>query len=103
MKHHQKSFSVLNQNDKILPYFIGVANIKSERPEQMLEGYERVMNARLNDALFFYHQDKKIPLSSRVELLKNIECGQGTGSMFDKATRIAKFSLLLLKAGASKN
>lgn len=96
MKHHQKSFSLFSKTDqRVLPYFITVANLKSQDPQHIIRGNEWVMRARLHDALFFYEKDLKLPLSSRIDALKDIELGEHAGTMYDKSLRLAKLSTRL--------
>jgi glycyl-tRNA synthetase beta chain len=95
MKTHQKSFSVRDQNYSLLPQFVTIANIESKQPQRVIAGNERVMRARLSDALFFYHTDLKHTLESRVEKLKNIIFQTKLGTLYDKITRLTSLSCYL--------
>lgn len=88
IEQHQKCFPIENQSGELLPYFITVSNIQSQDHSQVIVGNERVMRARLSDAAFFYHTDKKRTLESRVDDLKFITFQAGLGSLLDKALRI---------------
>lgn len=88
MKKHQKCFPVYDQNHKLLPNFTTISNIKSRKPQQVITGNERVINARLTDAEFFYHNDLKAPLQQHLDELKNIIFQNQLGSMYAKTTRI---------------
>lgn len=92
MQGHQKCFPVLDQAQKILPYFITVSNIESSDPGHVIRGNERVMRARLSDAEFFYQMDSQATLESRYEQLKSVIFQVKLGSLHDKAERIAMLS-----------
>jgi len=92
MQKQQKCFPVVDQKNKLLPYFITICNIKSKKPKQVIKGYERVINARLTDAEFFYHKDLKQPLENNIEKLKNIVFQTKLGSLYDKTLRLEKLS-----------
>lgn len=88
LRHHQKSF-ILTQpsSTKVAPFFGLVANCPPRGPE-MLEGYERVLRARLSDARFFYEQDLKTPLRDWNAKLYAIVFHQRLGSLQDKVERL---------------
>ncbi|MDX2345604.1 MAG: glycine--tRNA ligase subunit beta [Legionella sp.] len=90
MQVHQKCFAVRNQAGELLPHFIAVSNIKSISPEHVIHGNQRVMYARLSDAAFFYAEDKKKSLESRVDATQKILFQSELGSMHDKTTRMQK-------------
>jgi glycyl-tRNA synthetase beta chain len=90
LQHHQKSFSITEQNGQAAPYFISVSNIKSSK--EIVSGNERVVKARLSDAMFFYSQDQKVDFQSRFELLKHITFAQKLGSIAEKVERIEQKS-----------
>lgn len=85
MRVHQKYFTIL-KNDTFAPHFGFVANVSIN--EDMTAGYERVLRARLSDAAFFYEQDLKIPLESRLDALKNIIFHADLGSVYQKVQRL---------------
>jgi glycyl-tRNA synthetase beta chain len=89
MKTHQKYFSVVDAQGKLLPYFIIVSNIASLDPARVIAGNQRVIHARLSDAQFFYHSDLKHRLEYRLEELKTVIFHKKLGSLFDKALRIS--------------
>ncbi len=92
LKKHQKCFPVTNKSGELLPYFITISNIKSKDPKQVIKGNERVVNARLADAEFFYKTDLKSSLETHVESLKSVIFQTQLGSLFDKTKRIEKLS-----------
>ena len=97
MKEHQKYFHVVDDNQKLLPAFITVANIKSRDPAQVIDGNERVIRPRLADAAFFYANDKKTKLESQREVLKNIVFQADLGSVYAKTERIAAIAEYIAK------
>ncbi|MCP5169474.1 MAG: glycine--tRNA ligase subunit beta [Hahellaceae bacterium] len=92
MKEHQKYFHVLDEQGKMLPNFITLANIESIDPSQVIAGNEKVIRPRLSDAAFFYTTDKKQTLESRIEKLKPIVFQAQLGSIYDKSVRVAGLS-----------
>ncbi len=89
MLKHQKAFCVYDKEQRLLPYFMGVSNIQSRDPAEVVRGNERVMNARLADAKFFFESDCKYSLKSMGEKLDKIIFHVKLGSLGEKATRIA--------------
>lgn len=92
LQKHQKCFPLFDKKNKLSPYFITICNIKSKNPKRVIRGNERVINARLNDAGFFYNTDLKQPLDSHLDQLKNIIFQAKLGSLFDKTTRVMKLA-----------
>ena len=84
MIHHQKYFPVRDSNGKLLPFFVGVSNNRAANMQIVREGNERVLKARLSDASFFWEEDKKVPLTSMVDRLKNVVYQEQIGSLYDK-------------------
>ncbi|MEM1409991.1 MAG: glycine--tRNA ligase subunit beta, partial [Pseudomonadota bacterium] len=97
MRGHQKYFSVRDpKSDRLAPRFVAVADI--EASASMLRGYERVLAARLSDALFLYRKDLKTPLAEQSKKLSGVTFFEGLGSLADKSERIASLSRLLAPA-----
>ncbi len=88
MEGHQKYFAVVTPEGRLLPHFITIANIESTDPAKVIEGNERVIRPRFADAAFFWEQDRKQPLESRVASLKEIVFQQKLGTLYDKTLRI---------------
>jgi len=95
MQDHQKYFPVVDEHGKLLPHFITVANIASKDPQQIKAGNERVIRARLEDAVFFWNQDRKQTLHSRAAQLDSMTFQKRLGSLGDKQTRIAAIATAL--------
>jgi len=89
---HQRYFPVADDNGSLLPHFVTVANIESKDPEQVIEGNERVIRPRLADAAFFWNNDRKKPLASREETLRDVVYQRGLGSLFDKSQRVSRLA-----------
>ncbi len=96
MKEHQRYFPVL-KDGKLLPNFIAVRNGDSNRIDLVKLGNEKVLKARLADALFFYNEDTKKPLESFVEKLKTVVFQAKLGTVYDKTLRIEKLSKVILE------
>ncbi len=85
----QKCFPLLNREKKLLPHFVGIRNGFSEYLEIVQEGYQRVLEARLSDAEFFFKQDCKTSLEEKEEKLKGITFTEQLGTIYDKTIRIS--------------
>ncbi|MBN9289280.1 MAG: glycine--tRNA ligase subunit beta [Gammaproteobacteria bacterium 39-13] len=97
MQNHQKCFAINDNEGKLLPTFILISNTEAKPADNIVKGNERVMHARLSDAKFFYDQDRKTPLVSRLEGLKNMIFQKRLGTLYDKSQRIAKLAGLIGK------
>ncbi|WP_213878095.1 glycine--tRNA ligase subunit beta [Pseudomonas sp. dw_358] len=95
MQDNQKYFCLLDAEGKLLPRFITVANVESKDPRQIVEGNEKVVRPRLTDAEFFFKQDKKQPLETFNERLKNVVFQEKLGSVYDKAVRVSKLAAFI--------
>lgn len=87
MKRHQKYFPVVAGDGKLLPHFITVSNMKPDGGDEIKRGNERVLKARLEDAVFFYNEDRKRPLQDFVEELKAVVFQKNLGTSHEKMTR----------------
>jgi len=102
MRKHQKFFSVL-RDGKQLPYFLGVADAREDAKGLIRSGNERVLKARLEDARFFWDEDRKACLADRAAGLRSVVFQAKLGSYEDKAQRLRKVgSYLCDKLGAAK-
>ena len=90
MRTHQKYFSTENSTGDLLPYFIIISNTTSENNEIVRRGAEKVLRARLEDARFYFSDDKQKPLADYVEDLKNVTFQEKLGSLFDKTGRVVE-------------
>jgi glycyl-tRNA synthetase beta chain len=92
MQKHQKFFPVTDPNGRLLPNFITIANITSNNPDKVRAGNERVIRPRLEDAAFFWAQDRKRSLASRTAQLDNMTYQQQLGSLGDKQRRVTELA-----------
>jgi len=88
MKEHQRYFSVKDRSGKLKNFFVAVSNIKPPDEALIRQGYEKVLRARLADAMFFFREDRKRSLAERVEELKGVVFHDKLGSMFQKVERL---------------
>ncbi|WP_416379779.1 MULTISPECIES: glycine--tRNA ligase subunit beta [unclassified Gilliamella] len=88
MKGDQKYFPVYDNQGKLLPNFIFVANIESKDPQVVIAGNEKVVRPRLADAEFFYKTDLKQRLEDRLPRLETVLFQQQLGTVKDKSLRI---------------
>ncbi len=90
MREHQKYFPVVDGDGKLLPVFVAVNNTDIKDQGIAVSGHERVLRARLEDGLFFFNEDKKRPLSSRMDDLSGIIFQYKLGTMAEKSERVAR-------------
>ena len=90
MKDHQRYFPLVDQNGKLLPTFLTVRNGSDHSIEVVQAGNERVLRARLDDAKFFFNEDRKKPLIDRQDGLTKIVFQEGLGNLADKTERLLK-------------
>ncbi|MGE8111336.1 glycine--tRNA ligase subunit beta [Pseudomonas sp. NPDC086566] len=95
MQDNQKYFCLLDSEGKLLPRFITVANVESRDPKQIVQGNEKVVRPRLTDAEFFFKQDKKQPLETFNERLKNVVFQAQLGTVYDKAERVSRLAAFI--------
>jgi glycyl-tRNA synthetase beta chain len=88
LQDHQRYFPVTGADGQLLPWFITVSNIESTDPAVVRAGNERVVRPRLADAAFFWEQDRKSPLASRLPQLDAVTFQAQLGSIGDKVRRI---------------
>jgi glycyl-tRNA synthetase beta chain len=106
MISHQKYFPVINDEGKLLPYFIAVSNTKARDLAVVARGNEKVLRARLADASFFFEEDKKIPLEIRFESLKKVVFHTLLGTSHQKVLRFRKLAVKIaqkVKPAVKKN
>ena len=102
MKKHQRYFPVM-EDDKLLPYFIAVANGPFEHLAGTQHGNERVIRSRYSDAAFFYQADTRKKLEEFLPRLDTLVFQEQLGSVLDKARRLEKLAPMLADlTGASE-
>jgi glycyl-tRNA synthetase beta chain len=95
MQQNQKYFPLFDEKGKLLPKFLIVSNMEVEDPSAIIDGNQRVVRPRLADARFFFDQDRKQRLESRVPQLGNIVFHNKLGSQLDRVQRITKTATLI--------
>ena len=94
MQHHQKYFPTFDRKGNITNEFLVVTN-KQDKKGFIKLGNERVVEARLSDAEFFWEKDKSQNLVKRVSKLKSMNYFKGLGTYFDKVQRMRKLGGML--------
>ncbi|MBL0732109.1 MAG: glycine--tRNA ligase subunit beta, partial [Desulfosarcina sp.] len=90
MREHQKYFSVVDQNNKLMPCFIAVNNTKAKDMELVSKGHERVLRSRLEDAMFFYRADLEHSFDLWTDKLNGVLFQARLGSVYEKVERVKK-------------
>jgi glycyl-tRNA synthetase beta chain len=88
IRTHQKYICMLNPKGGLADKFIVVANTKIENNETVIKGNERVLKARLNDAMFYFYEDQKVTLAERTTKLSKIVFHNKLGTLLDKVRRV---------------
>jgi glycyl-tRNA synthetase beta chain len=92
MQKNQKYFPVHSASGQLLPRFITVSNIRSQDPEQVRAGNERVIRPRFADAAFFWGQDLKKPFDHYARKLTQVVFQEKLGTVAEKSARVAQIS-----------
>ncbi len=95
MKHHQRYFPVEDTSGKLTARFVSFSNTNCEDISIVRKGYERVLEARLSDARFFYDEDMKHPLEHFAQKLSGITYMKGLGTVADKVKRLVEIATKL--------
>jgi glycyl-tRNA synthetase beta chain len=92
MRQNQKYFPLFSKNGKLLPKFLVVSNMRVKDPSAIIDGNEKVVRPRLDDARFFFDQDRKVRLEARVPQLGNVVYHNKLGSQLERVERIQLLS-----------
>jgi glycyl-tRNA synthetase beta chain len=95
MIEHQRYFPVFDSSGKLMPGFIGVRNGTDHSLDVVRAGNERVLKARLEDALFFWKEDIRKPLEDMVQGLGDVLFHERLGSIMDKVERLKNLALYI--------
>ncbi len=95
MREHQRYFSVIGPDGRLLPCFITVANTLAKDMSVVRKGNERVLRARLNDAKFYFEKDSRKKLSDMAEALKGVVFQAKLGTSYEKVERFASLSTMI--------
>ena len=88
MKQHQKYFPLTDAAGRLQAAFLVVSNLRVEDSQHIVHGNERVLRARLSDARFFFEQDRRQTLASRVDRLASVVYHNQLGSQLDRVERL---------------
>lgn len=88
MREHQKYFTVVDKKGSLVPHFVAVNNTEVKDHKMTAEGHQRVLRARLEDALFFFNEDQKRTLESHINDLSGVIFQAKLGTMLEKTNRI---------------
>jgi len=92
MREHQRYFPVLDREGNLLPYFVTVRNGDRTSLAQVARGNEKVLRARLSDAMFFYEEDLKMPIETALNRLESTIFHEELGTVGDKVRRIGRIA-----------
>ena len=92
MKEHQKYFSIHDRSGALLPGFVAVNNTRARDESVVRRGHERVLRARLADAVFFFEEDRRKPLVERLEDLGGVTFHAELGTSHAKVLRFARLA-----------
>jgi glycyl-tRNA synthetase beta chain len=95
MREHQKYFPVVDGENRLLAGFVAVNNTRVLDPATTRKGHQRVLRARLEDALFFFNSDRQTRLEARIPQLQGIIFQAGLGTMLEKNDRLVKLVRIL--------
>lgn len=95
MRHHQRYFTVESNDGRLLNKFITVANTRPADPAVVIKGNGRVIRARFSDAMFFWEEDRKEKLETRLDALKNVIYQAKLGTSFEKVERFTRLATWL--------
>jgi glycyl-tRNA synthetase beta chain len=98
LKSHQRYFSVAGPRGKLVPHFVAFADGARRGAGAIVKGYERVLRARLDDAVFYYREDTARPFEEMAAKLGGIVWLEGLGSLAEKASRIETLALWMRSA-----
>jgi glycyl-tRNA synthetase beta chain len=91
MKGHQRYFAA-EKDGRLLPNFLCVVNGPADYHDIIREGNERVIESRLDDAEFYWHEDTRASLEAKVEELRNVVWLEGVGTLYEKTGRLTKLA-----------
>lgn len=96
MQDNQKTFALVDDKGKMLPYFVAIANLQSQDEAVVRKGNEKVIRPRFADAEFFWKQDLKRQLEDYLPALEKVVFQEKLGSLADKTRRMVSLSQALL-------
>jgi glycyl-tRNA synthetase beta chain len=100
MREHQRYFSLRGADGRLMPHFLAVNNTLARNPDLVRQGHERVLRARLSDAMFFFQEDQKVALEDRVDALKGVTFHSLLGTSHEKMERFRDLATILARIAA---
>ena len=97
MQTNQKYFALTDKQGKLRNRFLIASNIETGKPDAIISGNERVVRPRLSDARFFFQQDQKRPLASRVADLGKVVYHNQLGNQLDRTKRVQGLAVGIAK------
>lgn len=97
MREHQRYFPLVDDAGRLLPRFVAVSNGPRENMDIIRRGNEKVLEARLADARFFYEEDRRVPLADYVPKLKDVVFQERLGTVYDKMERVRGLAVELAR------
>ncbi|MDH3392905.1 MAG: glycine--tRNA ligase subunit beta [Desulfobulbaceae bacterium] len=97
MREHQKYFAIADDKGALRPHFIAVNNTETKDAKLAADGHQRVLRARLEDALFFFKEDKQRQLADRVDDLSGVIFQAKLGTLKEKTARVTELAGFLAK------
>ncbi|CUA81504.1 glycyl-tRNA synthetase beta chain [Gulbenkiania indica] len=88
MQQNQKYFPLLDSSGRLMNRFLLVSNLEAADPSHIIHGNERVLRARLSDAKFFFEQDQKVRLETRLERLRDVVYHNKIGTQYERVERL---------------
>jgi glycyl-tRNA synthetase beta chain len=92
MRQNQKYFPLFARDGKLLPKFLVVSNMRVKDPREIVSGNDRVVRPRLEDARFFFTQDRRVRLETRVPQLANVVYHNKLGTQLERVRRITQLA-----------
>lgn len=103
MKEHQRYFALTDSRGRLAPYFIAVNNTRARDMNVVRKGHERVLRARLDDARFYFDEDRKVKLADRIEDLKSVVFHHLLGTSWQKVERFRSLALHMADLAAPQH
>ena len=92
MREHQKYFAIADDKGALRPHFIAVNNTETKDAQLAADGHQRVLRARLEDALFFFKEDQQRQLADRVDDLSGVIFQAKLGTLKEKTARVTELA-----------
>lgn len=98
MREHQRFFFVTDQDQHLLPYFVSVRNGDANHLQNVIAGNEKVLIARLEDAVFFYQEDQQKTIADYMEKVKKLVFHEKIGSVYEHMQRVKQLAAQLAES-----